>query len=252
MSRGFIVGAGGASLNFKVVGGLEEPADPKDQTLWIKTDVKIKSYYFAAAAPNEPEEGCVWISTWIQSPQAFNVLKKNTLLVYPSGCQQYIGGAWVSKELLVRFGAEWVSTTRYLITKGFETKQFTISGTQSGVSRYDDYIYINSYCGSYSYGYYFMYPDPVDLSSFSNVQAEAYYQLVGSVGGAGRVVVCTSPTGSEVASASLSANAYGTTKLDISKLSGEYYVGFFGSSIRSGAADGSGGDLYIKNLCIMA
>lgn len=42
---------GGAGLNFKVVGGTVQPINPKENTLWINTDVDIESWTFAAENP---------------------------------------------------------------------------------------------------------------------------------------------------------------------------------------------------------
>lgn len=45
-------GAGGTSLNFKVVGGTTAPVNPKENTIWVNTDVKITSWHFGAEEPN--------------------------------------------------------------------------------------------------------------------------------------------------------------------------------------------------------
>lgn len=252
MNKGMIVGGGGANpLNFKVVGGLEEPANPKDQTLWIKTDVKITGYHFASVAPNAPEEGCVWISTWIKSPQAFNALKKNTLMVYPNYCKQYVNGEWVSREMLVRFGAEWVSTTRYLLTDGNMARPFTLSSGLGYPSQGDGYIYVGantSYYGEATYLY--MYPDPVDLSAFKTLKADAY-AVKEWYGGSGSLVVCTDVSGGIAASVGLTLNAWATSSLDISALEGEYYIGFYGAAKKwatTGDVGADGGHIYAKNL----
>lgn len=53
MAKGFKHGAGGgASLNFKVVGGTTEPVSPKENTIWVNTDQKITSWHFGAEEPN--------------------------------------------------------------------------------------------------------------------------------------------------------------------------------------------------------
>ena len=254
MSKGFIAGGSGANpLNFKVVGGLEEPTNPKDQTLWIKTDVKITGYYYTWVAPNAPEEGFVWINTWIKSPQAFNALKKNALMVYPNYCKQYIGGEWVSKEIFVSFGSEWISTTRYLLTAGNPARPFVLQkGRGASPGQGDGFIYVkgtSSYYDSPS-DFYYMYPDPVELSAFTTLTAEAYV-VKEFYGGSGKLVVCTSVTGETVAASVALTNSYSMNSLDVSALEGEYYIGFYGAPQRwsiTGSAGADGGHIYAKNL----
>lgn len=37
----------GVELNFEVVGGTEEPSNPKENTIWVNTDTPITKYYFS-------------------------------------------------------------------------------------------------------------------------------------------------------------------------------------------------------------
>jgi hypothetical protein len=100
---------GGASLNFKVVGN-PKPSDPKNNTIWIDTDVKIPEWGFASENPytgNDVEEGTVWIQTVNKSPSVFNSLKKNGIMVYPVSAKQYVGGSWVEKEKEAYIDGAW-------------------------------------------------------------------------------------------------------------------------------------------------
>ena len=45
-------GSGGASLNYKIVGGITAPDNPKENTIWVKTDVNIGGHLFSAKNPN--------------------------------------------------------------------------------------------------------------------------------------------------------------------------------------------------------
>lgn len=107
---------GGASLNYKVVGGTAQPTSPKENTIWVNTDVKITSHIFSATQPETPVEGMVWLKTSATSVAPFNALKKNSIMVYVDGCSQYINGAWTAKNAQIYQG-EWKSlaiTTIYL------------------------------------------------------------------------------------------------------------------------------------------
>lgn len=100
-------GGGGAPLNFKVVGN-PQPSSPKENTIWVNTDVKITGHYFQAEQPEEMAEGEVWISTGTESQVAFNALKKGTVMVYPLAAKQMVGGTLVDVTAKSWQNGEWV------------------------------------------------------------------------------------------------------------------------------------------------
>lgn len=52
-------GSGGG--NFKLVGGLTQPARPQEYTIWVESDLVRKKYVIAQSAPEDPETGLVWL-----------------------------------------------------------------------------------------------------------------------------------------------------------------------------------------------
>jgi hypothetical protein len=109
MAKGLKHGAGGgASLNFKVVGGTAAPASPKENTIWVNTDAEIASWVFSAAEPETPAAGMVWITTDKKSTAPFNALKKNDITLCPVAASQYVNGAWVEKTAKCYKSGEWV------------------------------------------------------------------------------------------------------------------------------------------------
>lgn len=90
------LGGGSGGLNFRIVGGTSEPSNPRENLIWVNTDVKITSWVFSANEPENPESGTVWISTGSSSTVAFNALKKNGIHVYPISAKQYIAGGSAS------------------------------------------------------------------------------------------------------------------------------------------------------------
>ena len=57
MAKGFKHGAGGgASLNFKVVGGTAAPASPKENTVWVNTSTAITGWAFCMEEPETPRK----------------------------------------------------------------------------------------------------------------------------------------------------------------------------------------------------
>lgn len=116
---------GGGGLNFRVIGGTSAPSSPKENDIWVNTDVKIASYIFSVTEPENPVEGMVWIPTGTSSPVAFNALKKNGIQVYPISAKQYVSGAWVDVTAKSYQNGEWVDWAIYLYRSGNEFTEIT-------------------------------------------------------------------------------------------------------------------------------
>lgn len=99
---------GGGGLNFRVLGGTSAPPSPKENDIWVNTDVKISSYVISATQPTTHDSGLVWIPTGTSSTVHFNALKKNAIEVYPQSVKQYIGSEWVQIDAHIYHGGEWV------------------------------------------------------------------------------------------------------------------------------------------------
>lgn len=118
-----MVGGGGAGLNFSVVGGTTQPTG-KENLIWVNTDTAVTGWAFSSTQPTGAE-GLVWLQTNKTSAVAFNALKKNGLWVYPTGCQQYVSGAWVVKTAKIYQSGAWVDFYAYLYNAGDEFIDFT-------------------------------------------------------------------------------------------------------------------------------
>lgn len=114
---------GGGGLNFRVLGGTSAPPSPKENDIWVNTDVKISSYVISATQPTTHDSGLVWIPTGTSSTVNFNALKKNAIEVCPQSVKQYIDGEWVQIDAYMFRNGNWVQfseviTTLYLYTPG--------------------------------------------------------------------------------------------------------------------------------------
>lgn len=118
-------GAGGGGLNFKVVGSPQPPASPKENMIWLNTDVPISSYVFSAIQPEPMDEGMVWIYTGTSSPVEFDALKKNGIQVYPIYAKQLVGGSLIDVDAMSYQGGEWVEWVTYLYKAGNEFEELT-------------------------------------------------------------------------------------------------------------------------------
>ena len=110
--------SGGTSLNFKVVGGTTQPTTASENTIWVNTSTSITSWVFSATQPASPASGMVWFATDTTASASFNALKKNGIFIYPTGCKQYISGAWVDKEASTYQNSVWLKWYEYLMKSG--------------------------------------------------------------------------------------------------------------------------------------
>ena len=101
-------GGGGGGLNYNIVGGATAPNNPKENTIWIKTDAKITSHIFSANEPETWAEGMVWIQIGEDSNVSFNALKKNSIVIVPVAVSQYTDGSWVRLDSSIYQDGTWV------------------------------------------------------------------------------------------------------------------------------------------------
>jgi hypothetical protein len=120
MAKGFKHGAGGTSLNFKVISN-PKPETATENTIWVDTD-RINNYYFSATQPENMVEYDVWFSVDITRSVEFNALKKNGIHVFPGLAKQYIGGVLIGKVASIYQNGEWIqfSADRYYLFKSGE------------------------------------------------------------------------------------------------------------------------------------
>lgn len=90
-------GAGGSELT--IVGGTTRPAKATQNMIWIDTDVEITNYILSAAEPEEPVEHMVWITIRTDAPiKVASPVGGDWITVYPISAQQCINGEWIVKD----------------------------------------------------------------------------------------------------------------------------------------------------------
>ena len=227
-------GGNGAALNFKVVGN-PQPASPSENTIWVNTDTPITGYEFSATEPVEPIEGLVSIFTGTSSPVEFNALKKNGIHVYPASVKQYVGGAWVDKTAKSYQGGEWVewfpAGALYYkgnqingITGGWETRSigaptmvdpvFSSECIEISFERTRGTPHVGCVSGT---------KNAIDLTSVAALAANVT-EFAGKSGYTRLGVYPSGQTASENLTSYAAINSTGVARLDVSKLSGLYYV----------------------------
>ena len=246
MAKGFKHGAGGggAPLNFKVVGGTSAPASPKENTIWVNTDAEITSWIFSGTEPENPTEGMVWISIGTSSTVEFNALKKNGIQVYPISAKQYVSGAWVDVTVKSYQNGAWVDTGLYLVQSGVDITALTGGWQDTGWGQGTTLSYpsitfengvmsISSSTSPSSWGK--STKQSVDLTDIESIAITCDATAAGgaySTAGMSayiKMMVGKSPTSVAAQTTIVERTSVsGTFTLNVSSLTGEYYIGFFG------------------------
>ena len=232
-----IMGGGGNDLNFKVIAVASESALPTtaaENTIAVITTTGITSYVFASTAPTSPVEGMVWFATGTASAVGFNAIKRNGLWVYPTGCQQYVSGAWVSKTAKTYQNGAWRDWVMYLynygsVGYGFSHGRGGLSITTMGQATENASWWSLDVVGN-SNGVALYTNDKVDLTNFKNLTTKG--RKVQNNTNQTRMAVSTG-TGDSFSPGQVawldigysSANIDWT--LDITSLTGEYYLGWY-------------------------
>lgn len=220
MGTAFLYGnggsGGGAGLNFEVVGN-PKPLHPKENTIWVNTDLKILGYIFNQMRPVNLEDGMVWIATGDTSGIAFNALKKNCMMIYPRTVEICIDGEMTNVEAEIYQGGEWHDATSvvFFADGAFNTETFgnmvatdggsnvSISGNNLAIYRYNRSISDKLFDVT---GF-----DTIEVTVADYHSGNVTWYLVGENG-----------TGHALAIDLGLANG-GTRKLDISDYEGKYY-----------------------------
>lgn len=234
------LGGGSAGLNFKVVGGTSQPSSPSENTIWINTDVPVSGYIFSATEPEETSDGIVWIYTGTQSDAEFNALKKNGIKVYPISSKQRVSGAWVDKTAKSYQNGAWRDWVRHnvLYESGDENEKVTggwvdrLVGLSSdrkrelAIVRGANNLSVSAAVGG---GSMITTKNKINLSNWSKIvftgKIESYSDTWCRI--AVWTEIPSASNGNIAAELKISAGTHTSKKsLDVSGLSGSYYVGF--------------------------
>lgn len=245
-----ITNAGGFDrLKLRVFGGTSAPSSPKDNDIWIKTSVSIPNWHITnvtkpgTTSPN----GLVYIIAATDGNRVstaniptLNILKQeNKILLNFQGCLQLISGKWKSMDAYCYKSGAWVQFSSTwngeLYNAGEQYKDHTggwmvrLQGASGGTLTPALHGYAEKAVTMTTLG-------KVDLTGFSKLNFTGYGWEESS-GGRDKVhcIVDTAqinpssysfPSGA--ARLDFSGNeTSGTYTLDISSLSGSYYVGFY-------------------------
>lgn len=255
------LGGGSGGLNFRIVGGTSEPSNPRENLIWVNTDVKITSWVFSADEPENPESGMVWISTGSSSIVAFNALKKNGIHVYPIYAKQYIAGGatsilgegllgemvlgsttsadsqWVDKTAKTYKNGAWADWIVWIYDAGKFDSSITTSEKKTPTSARivygDKDITLSTVAGRTSEVYVVV--GPINIGAISKLVLEGTFvkKTTTKFTNVATIFVAESNNASYkdavaiakvVMKESLDAGYQYVVELDVSSISGEYYI----------------------------
>ena len=207
-------------LNYRVIGGISAPENPRENDIWANTSAEITDHVFSLEEP-EKVEGRVWFLTATTSTVKINALKKNVLMVYPSGARQCVDGSWVTVPFQAWLDGAWKEPTIYLFKAGDQCLHLT--GGWSGIDPDATVIYLYK-ANKQDFGISVNTRTliPVDVSDYNSLIV-----MVDSFGEQFKAPLVDS-TGNKVAERTItSLPADGMVKLDISRISGSYYIDLY-------------------------
>ena len=230
-----IMGGGGSDLNFKVIAVTSESALPSsaaENTIAVITTTAITSYVFASTAPASPVEGMVWLVTGTASTIGFNAIKKNGLWVYPTGCQQYVSGAWAEKQIMGYLNGSWERTDIWILKDGVINTEITGGFNFGNNAQFANGLLKISYSGNRGGDY--TSKSLIDLTNYSTLtarvkQTSRYATIYGFKLGIDKLASNISSMNPTVGTQVQDVTAdYIDVNVDISGITGAYYVGAAG------------------------
>lgn len=227
---------GGAALNFKVMGGTAQPTNPKENTIWVNTDLDVADWAFSTDEPAGPVAGSVWFKTAADGSVAFNALKKNAIKIHLIGTAQRVNGEWTAVDAKIYQNGAWVTFDKFVVFDGNNGISLgTWSKAQSGALTVNansvrlDADQYNIVAAINDYG--------VDVTSYKTltVNVKAFVKA-GSQSTHNMVGLSATPTSTSAWEfvASTAVDGVGKYTLDISALTGVHYFKFSNHRYESG------------------
>ena len=232
-------GGGGSNLNFSVKTYATEEAllaaAPKENTIGVVTDTSVPKWGFYAAAPEVPAEGEIFFTVATESAGSFNALKKNALTVYPTLCQQSVSGEWVRKAAYIYKDGAWVQFSTLWNGELFEQGNVHAdiiggwaytnkSNSEVIMTNADTDTIIECNSGSDAATRKFYSLGTFDFTEWNTLTAVMDYYATGESVKFGVSTVKAAYEGSGIWAKIIYPKATGTYNIDISTLSGSYYI----------------------------
>ena len=240
---------GGGGLNLKVVGGATQPTKPRENTIWITTTTDITGYALSPTQPENGTEGLVWLKT-ADTGVEINVGRKNAVLLHLASGMLYTGGKWLNINAWVYTNNVWTQFAQEgLMIFSREEQEYDAiiaklknsseEGQYLKKSDANPYIKFSLWYGSkIQRGYYCI--DPVDVTNFSTLEVVGYSNTDKTTAFG---LSTAANTKLDAASQKFTIDE-SVNKVDISNLTGEFYIGFSLNRVN----DNTSATIFVKSV----
>lgn len=253
MGACFLYGNGGSGekdrLKLRVLYGMTAPANPQENDVWLQTDVAILGWEFSdkkagtvtwAMPTGFVYFDCAYGGAYdVRNSTGLNFLNQNAIYTKLLGCIQYDGSAWKKKDAWIYHGSQWYqfSSKQYSIfNAGAATdysggwKAYAYKSQSSGSTPKAPTFSVGStfnidLYGQYEYNMGTVFSEAaIDLSKYSTLEIEVASTQTGGAYGGFSCGVCAAKQNNWTPVATATNVGAGTHSIDISSLSGSYYL----------------------------
>lgn len=230
-------------LNFKVVAGLTQPGSATENTIWVMAE-NMTGWIFSASEPAEPVEGMVWFVLDTSGKVSFNALKKNEIQIYLLNARQYVSGTWENVESAIYQSGKWVTmaNTPLPLDSGWVQSATGGSGWSEGSVTFGDRLTIDNPKTTSRTA--LTHEKTYDLSDIKTISVVIDPDSTGLTTGYNWIAVVNDisfvwdpgSSGNKLPSAVVASTAFsepGTITLDVSSLSGSYYLAILATRIKT-------------------
>lgn len=240
---------GGAGLNFKIVGGTTKPVSPKNNTIWVNTNVEIGEYQLSATEPETRVDGTalqngdLWIKTGIDTNVEFNAVKKNAIKLKLVNSYQWNGSAWIAKTAKIYINSKWTDLSFVMYEKGVFAVTYSQSGNLGGITIGTDSIrfYNTGYPADNNYQYINLGGE-IDWSQYSTVKVTLKsYTYSGSK-------PCYIAIGSSKTARDLASKSMGNSSVQTLDVSNVKTKGYLNIGIQVGVQSSGTTDVYVERV----
>lgn len=224
----------GGGMNFEIVNGTTQPENPVENTIWVNTTNAIIKTEINPQEPDNPIDGMLWL----QSCQSGLVdltmgSDDNVAVVYIQDSYIYTNGAWQTVESKVYQDGEWKTYVLRVYWYGDQNVDLTggwvTTNNVGGTITYEDAKIKITAGGSESYSKNFSTKtnNPIDVTNYNTLKINKDWVVNNSGGADGVFGLFTNKTDT-YKQAVASVNSKEAYIIDISGITGSYYIGFAG------------------------
>lgn len=171
------------SINFNVRTGLNQPSNPKENTIWVNTSVLSSKWSIDGKEPASPVVGQIWFCVANSNGLiSFNALKTNQLDTNLTAAYQWNGAEWTTCDSYIYINGEWIMFDAAPIANAIETFSWVSGGTNPGIIENNQLKVSSTYGGGTHQTSYWVTEEKIDVTGFSKIifHVAKYYHRTAS------------------------------------------------------------------------